>query len=286
MASTLAYVLHTRPWRETSLLVDALTPDFGRIALIAKGAKRPHSPLRGLLEPFTPVAIQFSGKLGIKNLTQAHWVQAINPLHPAHTIQGWYLSELCLRTLGEDDPQAAVFAAYDAALRALIALPEGDDSQALLRQFEVQLLMALGLWPDASGDAQGQPLQAQALYTLDEATGWQRASRETAPWVITGEQIIALSLPQLQGKPQMQAQVHPHEKEIPQTQTQALSQQAARQSLPNLAPSAPLSTAQEDKLAVQSLRIAMRAMLARALHGKALSTRAVWMELDAIAVRS
>jgi DNA repair protein RecO (recombination protein O) len=248
MAQTLAYILHTRPWRETSLLVDVLSQDFGRIALIAKGAKRPHSPLRGLLEPFAPVSIQFSGKLGIKNLTHAHWVQALNPIHPAHAMQAWYLSELCLRALGEDDPQPAVFAAYDAAMKALIALPESKDTQTILRQFEVQLLIALGLWPDASQDAAGQALQAHMRYTLDEATGWTLTPDYAANnevWTLSGAQIHALV-------------------------------SNANTSIANIG---------EDKLSLQTVRIALRALLARALHGKVLSTREVWKELDAIATK-
>jgi DNA repair protein RecO (recombination protein O) len=239
MASTLAYVLHTRPWRETSLLVDALSQDFGRIALIAKGAKRAHSPLRGLLEPFTPVALQFTGKLGIKNLTQAHWVQALNPVHAAHAIPAWYLSELCLRTLGEDDPQPAVFTAYDAAMQALAALTAEKDSQAILRQFEYHLLLALGLWPDNRMDAAGRALEHKLYYTVDEGTGWRVAQPSAADWCLLGAHIIDL------------------------TQSNTIATTAA------------------DKL---SFRLAMRAMLARALHGKVLSTREVWKQLDAISV--
>ncbi len=239
MASTLAYVLHTRAWRETSLLVDALSQDFGRIALIAKGAKRPHSPLRGLLEPFTPVALQFTGKLGIKNLTQAHWVQALNPVHASHAIPAWYLSELCLRTLGEDDPQPAVFAAYDAAMQALVALPADADTQAILRQFEYQLLLALGLWPDSKTDGIGQALQPAGDYTLDEAIGWRAVAQGAGDWHLQGQSII------------------------------------------DLAQASPTVIAPADKL---SFRQAMRAMLARALHGKVLSTREVWKQLDALTV--
>ncbi len=245
MASTLAYILHTRPWRETSLLVDAISQDFGRIALIAKGAKRPHSPLRGLLEPFTPVALQFTGKLGIKNLTQAHWVQALNPVHAAHAIPAWYLSELCLRTLGEDDPQPAVFTAYDAAMQALAALPAQLDSQAILRQFEYKLLLALGLWPDNRIDAAGRALEPHQYYTVDEGAGWAAAHPNAADWCLLGAQILDLT----------------------QSNTIATIATTSADKLPT------------DKL---SLRLAMRAMLARALHGKVLSTREVWKQLDAI----
>jgi DNA repair protein RecO (recombination protein O) len=247
MAQTLAYILHTRAWRETSLLVDALTQDFGRVAFIAKGAKRPHSPLRGLLEPFTPVSIQFTGKLGIKNLTHAHWVQSLAVLHPAHSIQAWYLSELCLRSLGEDDPQPALYTAYDNAMRSLIALPPERDTQTILRHFEVRLLMALGLWPDASADATGQPLSVDPHYTLDEGAGWALCQPSKAAWSLTGAQIFKL--------------------------TNASNTNAD------------YTNAAEDKLSLQTVRIALRALLASALHGKVLSTREVWKELDTIQIK-
>jgi DNA repair protein RecO (recombination protein O) len=248
--------LHTRPWRETSLLVDALTQDFGRVAFIAKGAKRPHSPLRGLLEPFCPVSIQFSGKLGIKNLTHAHWIQALHLLHPAHTMQGWYLSELCLRTMGEDDPQPAVFAAYGAAIKAMVALPPEHDAQSVLRPFEFALLQALGLWPDARADALGQPLLAQTAYTLDEATGWKAVLANDAPWQITGAQIVALA----------HTPLNP-------------GQNQGSDQAPDQAPV-------QDPRLTHALRSAMRAMLARALDGKTLSTREVWKTLDALEQKS
>jgi DNA repair protein RecO (recombination protein O) len=229
VASTLAYVLHTRPWRETSLLVDALTQDFGRVSLIAKGAKRPHSTLRGLLEPFIPVAVQFSGKSSMKNLTHVHWVQAAIPMPAAQAMPGWYLSELCLRGTAEDDPNPALFAAYDAAVQALMGLGAQDDAQRVLRQFEYQYLQALGLWP-----APPAALDAALYYTLSEAEGWRVATLDNAAWCLSGAQIVQLGAGQL-------------------------NQNA------------------NDKLA---LRLAMRAMLARALPGKALNTRAVWLELD------
>jgi DNA repair protein RecO (recombination protein O) len=246
MAITLAYVLHTRPWRETSLLADALSQDFGRITLIVKGAKRPHSPLRGLLEPFTPVRIHFTGKLGIKQMTQAHWVQALNPVHPAHAVPAWYLNELCLHTLGEDDPCPALFSAYHHAIQALAALPIEDDAQTVLRQFEYQLLSALGLWPDARRDATGQPLLASQLYTLDEAAGWRMASNDALPWALQGAQLLALA-----GLSDAEPPHEPH----------------------------PIHRPHNSK---QALRLAMRSMLVRALHGKTLTTRRVWQELDAI----
>jgi DNA repair protein RecO (recombination protein O) len=246
MATTLAYLLHTRPWRETSLLADALTQDFGRITLIVKGAKRPHSPLRGLLEPFVPVRIQFTGKLGIKQLSHAHWVQALNPIHPSHTLHAWYLSELCLRALGEDDPMPIVFFAYHRAIQALAMISPDENAQGLLRQFEHQLLLALGLWPDAKVDALGQPLRAQAAYAFSESLGWSEMAVDTAKWCLSGEQILRLSGFEL-------------------ADDDALQQPAKNKQDLNY-----------------SLRYAMRMMLLPALHGKNLLTREVWKGLDSL----
>jgi DNA repair protein RecO (recombination protein O) len=229
VASTLAYVLHTRPWRETSLLVDALTQDFGRISLIAKGAKRPHSNLRGLLEPFVPLAVQYSGRGELNNLTHVHWVQAAQPMPAAHIMAGWYLSELCLRGTAENDPNIGLFESYDAAIQALIGLGAHADSQAVLRQFEYQFLRVMGLWPELPAQ-----FDAALYYTLSESQGWRVATNDNADWCLSGTHIVQLT----QGGLQLQA------------------------------------------LDKQSLRLAMRAMLMRALPNKTLNTRMVWLELE------
>ena len=74
--SSAAFVLHSWPWKETSLIVEFLSASHGRIAAVAKGARRPHSPLRGLLQPFLPLAIKLSGKSDIKTLGK---VQVLPP---------------------------------------------------------------------------------------------------------------------------------------------------------------------------------------------------------------
>ena len=247
MASqTLGYVLHTRPWRETSLLVDILSQDYGRIACIAKGAKRAHSPLRGILEPFCPLSLAFTGKQGLKNLIAAQWTQAPCPLAPAHSMAGWYMSELCLRSMAEDDPHPAIFAAYDAAIARLLDAGDLADTskyvQSVLRVFEQQLLKALGFWPDCQQDGAGLAIQTANYYTLDTldtagASGWRMATLNNAPWCLVGAQIAALDAGDV-GK-----------------------------------------IALADTL---NVRLAMRALLALALPDKMLSTRSVWLELDAM----
>lgn len=245
MATTLAYILHTRPWRETSLLVDVLTQEFGRIKLIAKGAKRPHSPLRGLVEPFNAVNIEFAGKSNTKYMTQAHWVYALNLLHPAHILPAWYLSELCLYTLGEDDPAPLIFKAYHHAIQMFADYTAEQDISPVLRQFEYQLLFNLGLWPNKQLDADDKPLNPHIFYHLDENNGWRETCPSVhAPWCLQGELLLNLA---------------------------------------NLIPIvSEASTIHSTYNAKTSLRLAMRSMLAKALYGRTLFTRTVWQELETL----
>ncbi|HSY26047.1 MAG TPA: DNA repair protein RecO, partial [Burkholderiaceae bacterium] len=74
------FVLHSYPYKETSLIVDVFSRDYGRIALVAKGAKRPHSKLRGVLQTFQPLSVSWSGKSEIRTLTAAEWVGGLLPL--------------------------------------------------------------------------------------------------------------------------------------------------------------------------------------------------------------
>ena len=76
-------VLHTTPWRETSLIVEVFTRDFGRLPLVARGAKRPTSQFRSLLSPFAPLTLAWSGRGEIKNLVRVEWVGGMPPLRGA-----------------------------------------------------------------------------------------------------------------------------------------------------------------------------------------------------------
>ncbi len=151
MAATEAFVLHTFPWRETSLVVEAFCPSEGRLGLIAKGARRPRSALRGLLQPFTPLWIRHTDKGELRVLQAAEWQAGLAPLQGEALLSGFYLNELLLRLTARNDPQPEIFAAYAESLQALshCADPRADGRllSAILRRFECQLLEALGLAP-------------------------------------------------------------------------------------------------------------------------------------------
>ncbi len=135
------YVLHSYPYQETSLIVEMFTRGFGRISAVAKGAKRPHSPLRSVLMPFHALTLDWSGKSELKTLRTAEWRGAFRLLKGRSLICGFYLNELLLKLLHRDDPHDALFDAYGRALEALL---EGGDHAIVLRCFEKRLLSELG----------------------------------------------------------------------------------------------------------------------------------------------
>ncbi len=136
-----AYVLHSRPYQETSLLLELLTPKQGRIAAIAKGAKRPKSLARGLLQPFTPLLISCKGKGELLTLTQVDGQSRSHHLSGKHLISAFYVNELLMRLLNRWDAHEALFFHYQETLRQLEV---NGCEQKILRYFEKILLQELG----------------------------------------------------------------------------------------------------------------------------------------------
>ncbi len=135
------YVLHSYPYQETSLIVEMFTREFGRVGMVAKGAKRPHSPLRSVLMPFHALTLDWSGKSDLKTLRTAEWRGAFRLLKGRALICGFYLNELLLKLLHRDDPHDKLFDVYEQTLHALL---DGEDHAVVLRCFEKRLLGELG----------------------------------------------------------------------------------------------------------------------------------------------
>ncbi len=140
VTETVGYLLHATAWRETSLLVQVFTRDHGQLALVAKGAKRPYSVLRPVLNGFQPLLLSWSGGGEIKTLTRAEAL-GIRPLVGRAFMSAWYLNELILRVLPREDPHPQLYDAYDAAL---IQLAAGGGAASALRRFEWTLLQETG----------------------------------------------------------------------------------------------------------------------------------------------
>lgn len=184
------FVLHAWPYKETSLLVDVFTRDYGRISLVAKGAKRPFSQLRGVLHTFQPLRLGWSGKGEIKTLIQAEWVAGLLPLEREALISGYYLNELVLKLLLRDEPQVELFERY---LICLTSLAQGMETNQVLRQFELQLLKAAGLLGDISWCEQTQGrVQEHQYYVCDPAAGIRLAHTEEFLPKVSGKTLLNL----------------------------------------------------------------------------------------------
>lgn len=156
------YVLHSYPYQETSLIVEIFTREFGRVGVVAKGAKRPHSPLRSVLMPFHALTLDWSGKSELKTLRTAEWRGAFRLLKGRALICGFYLNELLLKLLHRDDPHDTLFDVYEQTLQALL---EGGDHAIVLRCFEKRLLSELGYALILDRDTVSQrPLEAYRRY--------------------------------------------------------------------------------------------------------------------------
>lgn len=185
------FVLHGVPWRETSLIVDVLTRDHGRMALVARGAKRPTSQFRGLLAPFAPLAIAWSGRGEVKTLVRAEWLGGLAPLRGDGLLAAFYLNELLVRLLARADPHPALFASYARTLREL-ARDDGARAPAL-RVFELDLLREIGYAPPLDRCAAGQPIDADRWYRADPQQGLVDAGGDRDELCVRGASVLALA---------------------------------------------------------------------------------------------
>jgi len=158
-----AFVLHSYPFRETSLVVEAFTRDHGRVAFVARGARRPRSALRGALLAFQPLLVSWTGRSDLRTLIAAEREGPYaSPLKGEALMCGFYLNELLLRLLARDDPHEHLFATYGSALAALAATGE---QAAVLRRFELDLLGELGYAVLLDREAEdGAPIAAELRY--------------------------------------------------------------------------------------------------------------------------
>ncbi len=167
-----AFVLHSYAWSESSLILDLLTREQGRLAVAAKGAKRPHSQLRAVLLPFQRIGVLLGkvptgkGASEVQTLRSAEWAGGAAMLTGAALFSGFYLNELLMKLLARQDPHPQLFDVYAATLPHLADV---DDQrvQAALRAFELSLLRELGVLPDLSlVTATQQPLALDRRYAL------------------------------------------------------------------------------------------------------------------------
>lgn len=191
-----AYVLHHRPWRDTSRLLDVFARDHGRLALFARGVRGPRSKLAPVLQPFRPLLLSWSGSGDAGQLTRAEPAMdagsdAVPPLPAAALMSGWYLNELLLKLTTRLDPQPALYAHYEEALSAMRA---GQSMAPVLRRFEMQLLEQLGYGLDLGYEARsGRPIEAGSYYHFHASLGLVEISSEPGPEAVAGASAFALA---------------------------------------------------------------------------------------------
>jgi DNA repair protein RecO (recombination protein O) len=186
-----AYVLHSYAWSESSLILEVFTRNHGRIALVAKGAKRPSSNFRPILLPLQPLHLAFGGDAEIRTLKSAEWMGGhVMPGGDA-LMSGYYVNELLLKMLARDDAHPQLFDAYASVVHVL-AGKQVEALQAALRAFELLLLREIGLLPTLAMQTMTlEPVNPGARYTL-VPEGGLRQSGEGDRHGLDGAQWLAL----------------------------------------------------------------------------------------------
>lgn len=167
-----AFVLHYRPYRDTSLIADIFTQDYGRISVVARAARNPKSPWKGILQPFVPIWIRFTGKSDLLALRYAEAQGVQFALKGEYLFSALYINELLLRVLQRYDPYPILFERYTIVLQQL---ENQADIEKILRQFEFILLKELGYALNLAQDADtGIAVEEQAYYNFDPIHGVRR----------------------------------------------------------------------------------------------------------------
>ncbi len=168
-----AFVIHRRPFRNTSLLVDFFCPEHGRIAAVARGARRGKSRMHGLLQPFQPLRISFSGRGEVKTLTNAESAGAAVPLTGERLFSGFYVNELLSRLLHDHVEHPRLYEVYR---ETLDALANTAPLERVLRRFELELLAELGYAVNLESDCRDhEPIAEDKFYRYLPDLGFEIA---------------------------------------------------------------------------------------------------------------
>src|SRR5213083_1626516 len=172
-----AFILHGYPYRETSLLLETFTRAFGRVSMVARGARSPRSPLRGVLLAFQPLALSWFGKGELRTLARAEWVGGQPLLHGEALMCGFYLNELLLRLLPREDPHDALFSRYWETLRRLA--PHGSSAPHCVLSREPCSRSSVTPWrSSATAQAVARSIRRRAIRTIPSADRSRSRTRD------------------------------------------------------------------------------------------------------------
>lgn len=187
MSGCRGWVLHRRPYRESSALVDLLLADRGRVRAVARGVHGHKSRLAQLLQPFTPLDLALTGRGELATLGRAESDGPPLLLTGEPLLCAFYLNELLLRLLPQEEECAALLAAYEQALAGLAA---GEAVEQQLRPFELALLAHIGFAVDWQQDGHGYPVRAEQTYHFLPAEGWVAGGRPAQQ--VAGASLLAM----------------------------------------------------------------------------------------------
>ncbi|HEV8019438.1 MAG TPA: DNA repair protein RecO [Steroidobacteraceae bacterium] len=193
---TPGYLLHHRPWRDTSRMLEVLTREHGRLMLFARGVRAPRARLGPVLQPFQLLLLSWSGRGEAPQLTAAERAGPEAPLPAASLLAAFYLSELLLRLTARHDAQPELFDHYHGTLEQLRA---GAPLEPCLRIFEKRLLEVLGYGLDLALEAHsGRPLEPDGYYDFRPGVGLLPA-RSRGAQALSGRSLLGLARESLSG---------------------------------------------------------------------------------------
>jgi len=188
------YILHHRPYRDTSRILEVLTRDHGRLTLFARGVRGAKPRFGGVLQPFELLLLSFHVGREAGQLTGAEGAESALPLPPGSLMAGFYLNELLLKLTARHDPLPEVFEDYR---RALDGLRRGGGVEAVLRVFEKRLLEAVGYGVDLTSEARtGKAIEGAGVYRFQASQGLIPA-REGDAEAVAGSSLLALAREEL-----------------------------------------------------------------------------------------
>lgn len=168
-----SYVLHTRKYRETSLIVELFTKTEGRVSCIAKGARRTKSPFSGVIQPFQSLLVSWKGRSELLTLIHAEPSEFAKDVFYGNIFSAYYLNELILKVTAKGDPDEQLFEFYKDTLNSI--RERSDKTEFCIRKFELQLIGCLGYNIDLDRDMSGDMIIDDALYEYKHEVGLVRA---------------------------------------------------------------------------------------------------------------
>ncbi len=186
-----AWILHHRPFRDSSQILDVLTRDHGRIAVVARGSRGAKSKLAGVLRPFLPLRVSWVARTDLGTLTGAEAAGAPAALGGDALLSAFYVHELLLNFLMRHDPQPEIFALYGAVLDAL---GQTENVAASLRSFELELLSLLGYAVNLAHEAASHDdVDPERHYDYRVEQGPVPVERSDGPLVFRGSTLRAIA---------------------------------------------------------------------------------------------